>query len=259
MGRYAANSMSDYVKISAVLLAGERPGGDPLARAFGVPAKALVPVAGEAMGARVARALAAASDLGSVRIFGNPAAMAALGDIVVEAAGPTIAATVRPLIETMDGPLLITTADHPLLDMAMLAGFIAGARGQDLAMGVVERRVLIAAYPGNRRTWLRFRKGAWSGANLFWIGSRRVLPILEAWARVEQRRKRGWALIGAFGPLLLAGVALRLLTLQGALDRLGRRHGLRIKAVALAQPEACIDVDSLADHALVERIIRNRG
>jgi hypothetical protein len=52
-------------------------------------------------------------------------------------------------------PVLVTTADHPLLTPDMVAAFVAGAGGADVAVALVERRTLLARYPGNRRTWLR--------------------------------------------------------------------------------------------------------
>lgn len=244
--------------VTAILLAGERPGGDPFAAAMGVPAKALIPVGGVPMGERVARVLAAHPAVARVRVFGT-AALGKLGGIVVEPSGASIAATLRPLVAGLDAPLLVTTADHALLTPEMLDSFVAGASGSDLAVGLVDQRVFAPAFPENRRTWLKFRGGAYSGANLFWIGSRAALPLIERWAAVEQQRKRGRALIGAFGPLLLLlGVALRLLTLDGALARLGRRYGVSLQAVRLPQPEACIDVDKPADLVLAEQILASR-
>lgn len=244
--------------VTAILLAGERPGGDPFAAAMGVPAKALIPVGGIPMGERVLRVLRGHPAVAQVRAFGTRA-LGELGGVAVEPSSASIAATLGPLVAAMDGPLLVTTVDHALLTPQMLDSFIAGARGSDLAAGLVEQRGFTPAFPDNRRTWLKFRGGAYSGANLFWIGSRAVLPLIERWAAVEQRRKRGRALIGAFGPVLLAGVALRLLSLDGALARLGRRYGVTLRAVSLPQPEACIDVDKPADLVLAEQILAARG
>ena len=155
-------------------------------------------------------------------------------------------------------PVLVTTADHPLLTPAMVAAFLAGAAAADVAFGVVERRVVLAAYPDNSRTWLRFRGGAWSGANLFALRGDAARPALALWAGVERDRKSGWRLIGQLGPGLLVGAALRLLTLDGAVARLGRRLGLVARAVPLPFAEAAIDVDKPADHALAERILARR-
>jgi GTP:adenosylcobinamide-phosphate guanylyltransferase len=243
--------------VTAILLAGERPGGDPFAASMGVAAKALIPVGGVPMGERVAAVLRDHPEVGHVRVFGTPA-LGELGGVATEPSGTSIASTLKPLVEEMEGPLLVTTADHALLTADMLHSFIAGAAGSDLAAGLVAQEVFQPAYPDNRRTWLKFRGGAYSGANLFWIGSRAALPLIDRWAAVEQQRKRGRALVGAFGPTLLAGVALRILTLDGALARLGRRYGVNLRAVRLPQAEACIDVDKPADLVLAEQILAKR-
>jgi hypothetical protein len=53
--------------------------------------------------------------------------------------------------------------------------------------------------------------------------------------------------------------AMRMVGLDDLAARLGARLGLRIRAVRLADPLAGVDVDSLADHALVEAIIAGRA
>jgi hypothetical protein len=56
----------------------------------------------------------------------------------------------------------------------------------------------------------------------------------------------------------LLGVALRLLSLDQALGRLGRKFNLNVGAVRLSNPLAGVDVDKPEDHALAEAIIENR-
>src|SRR3546814_18775338 len=80
----------------------------------------------------------------------------------------------------------------------------------DVAVAMVERAVLLARYPESQRTWLKFRGGWWSGANLFRLRGRRVLPLLEVWGRIERDRKKGLKIVAAFGPALLLAVVLRL-------------------------------------------------
>jgi GTP:adenosylcobinamide-phosphate guanylyltransferase len=238
-----------------------------------VPAKALVPIAGEAMLSRVARTLAGHPRIGTIVVLTqDPALLTGGADtswiadhpaIRFQAAQPSVSAAVAAAIEGRPGdyPFLIVTADHALLDAAMLDAFIgpALATDADIAVALVERRVLEAAYPDNRRTWLRFRGGSYSGANLFLIAARPALNALALWRTVEQQRKKGRAIIAAFGPLILAGVALRLLSLNAALRLAGRRLGLAAAAVELPIAEACIDVDKLEDHALASEILARRG
>jgi len=156
-------------------------------------------------------------------------------------------------------PVLVTTADHALLTPAMVEDFIAGVGDADVAVALVERANLLGRYPGNRRTWLKFRGGAYSGANLFALTGERARAALELWAGVEQDRKKGWKLVAAFGPLLLVRALTRTVTLQAGLAAAGRRLGLTARPVVLQQPEAAIDVDKPADHELAESILSARG
>lgn len=256
--------------LTAILLAGQRPGPDPLAAAFGGRWKALVPVAGEPMVAHVARTLLATPGVARVLVLAQePDAIIAdpgaawLGEeprAAFAASQAGIAASVANVAGRVAAPwpVLVTTADHVLLTPAMIEAFVAGAGDADVAAAVVEARVLRAAYPDSRRTWLRFRGGAYSGANLFLLAGERARPALDLWAGVERDRKKGWRLLARIGPALALGAALRLLTLDRAVALLGHRLGLAARVVALPQAEAAIDVDKPSDHAQVEAILAER-
>jgi hypothetical protein len=251
---------------TAIVLAGSRPGRDVFAESHGTDLKALIPVGGVAMVARPVAALLAAPEVGQVRVLAQqPARIAAvLPDdprLSVEASGATIAATLEAILAdpATRFPLLVTTADHALLDGAMIADFCVGAAGHDLAIGLVERRALDARLPQTQRTWLRFRGGAYSGANLFAFGSRDAARAIAMWRSVEQDRKKGWRMIAALGPALLLGAVLRLRTLDQSLAGVGRRLGLSLVKVELANPLAAVDVDKPADHALVTAILEGRA
>ena len=257
--------------ITAILLAGSRPTPDPLAVAAGVAIKPLAPVAGEPMINHPARALLAHPAVGQVVILTQSSAPFAADpatawltthpQVRFEQSGAGIASSLLALLERGDVPfpILLTTADHVLLDSAMLDQFTQEAAGADIAVAMVERRILLARYPGSRRTWLKFRDGWWSGANIFWFGSDRARSIIALWQEVEQDRKKGWKIVSAFGPVALIGTLLRLLTLRGGIARIGRRFGLTARLVAMEKAEACIDADKPDDVVLIERIVAARG
>lgn len=257
--------------VTAILLAGARPIPDPLAQAAGVAVKPLVPVAGQPMINHPARALVAHPVIGRVivltqapELFAADPATAWLAEhpkVAFERSGSGIAASLLALMDRADlpMPLLMTTADHVLLDAAMLDQFLGEARGADIAVAMVERATLIARYPASRRTWLKFRDGWWSGANIFWFGSARARPVIALWQDVEQDRKKGWKILAAFGPVALLGALLRIATLRGGIARIGRRFGLVARLVAMDQAEACIDADKPDDVTLIEAILRDRG
>lgn len=256
--------------VTAIVLAGQRPGSDPLSEHFGQPRKALIDVAGQPMLAWVAAALAERRDVKRIVILAQDGA--ALLDhprtswlcdeahVTTRDGGESIVEAIGGTLRAMPGnyPFLLTTADNVLLDDAMLDQFMARSAGADIAVALVERRTLEAAYPGNRRTWLRFRGGAYSGANLFWLGSPAALDALAVWRRIEQQRKKARAVLGAFGWGLALLIALRRLTLDQAMARAGRRLGIKARAVVLPFAEACIDVDKPNDHEMAEAILKAR-
>lgn len=255
---------------TAILLAGQRPGPDPLAEAFGESWKALVKIDGEAMLARVARTLLASLSIARIVIVAQRPDLLLAGDcawlgseprIATATSTSGIAVSVAALAgsESMPWPVLVTTADHPLLTVEMIEAVIAGAAGTDIAVGVVSRRTLLGVYPDNRRTWLKFAGGEWTGANLFALSSEEARGPLLAWSEVERNRKKALKLIWHFGPWLAVRAVTRTITLAGALAKAGQRLGAVVRPVDLPFAEAGIDVDKPSDHALAERILRARS
>jgi GTP:adenosylcobinamide-phosphate guanylyltransferase len=250
----------------AVVLAGSRPGSDPLARAFGTDLKALVPIGGKPMVRWPVDVLLASNRFSQVRVLAQEPeriaeALPADPKLVIEKSAGSIAATLERLCfdPAVKWPVFVTTADHVLLDQEMIDEFCDLGEVADIAIGVVEHDNLMKRLPHSQRTWIRFRSGAYSGANLFLLGGNKVLPALELWRSVEQDRKKGWALLWAFGPLNLLAAVLRVSTIHQTLDRIGRRIGAKVEAVDLSDPLAAIDVDKLVDHHLVEQLLAERG
>jgi GTP:adenosylcobinamide-phosphate guanylyltransferase len=247
------------------VLAGSRPGRDAFAEAHGTELKALIPVGGEAMVRRPVRALLAAEDIGEVIVLSQaPERIAEVlpkdPRITFRKSDATIATTMLELCfdKNMAWPVLVTTADHALLDTETIDEFIAYAEG-DISLGVVERATLLGRFPDARRTWVKFRGGAYTGANLFALRTPKVAAAIELWRSVENERKKGWRVVSLLGPFVLIGTLLRLLTIDAALRRIGGKLGLDIHAVRLSNPLAGVDVDKPADHELAEAVLAGRA
>ena len=250
---------------TALLLAGSRPGKDRFAARYGAAIKPLIPIAGEPMVLRPLRALLASDRIESIRLLTQE-----LDDIAavlpddpkwsVEPSEGTIAATLERICndDRTRWPLLVTTADHALLDQGMIDQFCAEAEGADLAIGVVTKSALKRRLPQSRRTWIGFRRGKYTGANLFALGSPKAMQAIALWREVEQDRKKGWRLLLALGWPGILGL-LRLRTIDQTLDSMGRRLGLTLRAVRLDDPLAAVDVDKPQDHELVTAILERRA
>lgn len=245
---------------TAIVLAGERPGNDPMGRPFGPGPKALVEVGGRPMVSRVCETLLACSAIARVVVLAQDEAALASAfpdGCVVRPSGMGIASSVAAVAGGNDAPwpVLVTTADHPLLTPATVAEFLDGVGGADVAVGFVDRSRVLARHPTTRRTWLRMSDGGWTGANLFALTGPAARPALGHWAAVERDRKRAAALIASFGLWLAVSTLTRRLTLAQAIGRAGERLGLRAAAVALSDPDMAVDVDRPADRRLAELIL----
>jgi GTP:adenosylcobinamide-phosphate guanylyltransferase len=254
---------------TAIVLAGRRPGEDAFAAAHGVAAKALIPVGGEPMLGRVARTLLDSPSVGRMVILaqdceslltGALAWMAAEPLISTARAGDGISTSVSAVAGTDAAPypVLVTTADHPLLRPEMVETFIAGAGGADAAFAMVERRTVESVHAGTRRTWLKAANGHFSGANLFALMTPQSQRGSAFWARAEKDRKKTLKLLSYLGLGTFLRAVTRTITLEAAAERAGRKAGIRLKAVTLPFAEAAIDVDKEADLELVERILADR-
>jgi GTP:adenosylcobinamide-phosphate guanylyltransferase len=254
------------VTFTAIVLAGSRPGRDAFAEQLGTDLKALIPVGGEPMVRRPVRALLDSGNVGQVIVLTQApdriaAALPKDARLSVRRSEGTIAQTMLRVCEQgdVDWPLLVTTADHALLDSATVDQVCSSARDADIAIGVVERGPLLKRLPDTRRTWLKFRGGAYTGANLFVLRSPEVRPAIELWRSVEQDRKKAWRIMSLLGPAVMLCVALRLVTLDDVLASLSDKLRLRVKAVQLSNPLAGVDVDKTEDHTLVEAILEGRA
>lgn len=250
---------------TAVVLAGQRPGPDALATHFGMTYKALLPVGGVPMVARVVQTLGAAPSVARIVILTQAPeeiAPALPHGVAVDFAesGSGISTSILAIAGANKAPfpIFLTTADHPLLTVGMIEEFLSGIKDADLGVGMVERATMLAAYPDNKRTWLRFSDGHWSGANLFAFSTDRVRAALELWSAAEQDRKTAWKLFLHFGPWLALRALTRTIGLGDALAKAGKRLGLSAQLVPISDAEAAIDVDKPSDHALAEEILAKR-
>jgi GTP:adenosylcobinamide-phosphate guanylyltransferase len=243
------------------VLAGSRGGADAVADYAGVPHKALIELEGRPLLARVAEALRAA---GAARIgvsCNHPAVEALARDLGLEAlpsaAGPS--QSVLEGAETLGFPLLVTTADHALLQPEWVARFLADIpAGTDVAALVAPKAAVEAAAPTTKRTYLKLADGWWSGCNLFWLGSERALGAVALWRRLEAERKRPWKMAQILGLGMLLKYVTGALSLSGAAARLGQLAGVEARVVPTPFGLAAVDVDKPADLDLVRELTGDR-
>jgi len=157
-------------------------------------------------------------------------------------------------------PLLITTADHPLLTSEMIDYFCSTAAASlaDVAVGLVAASVFREHYPDSKRSFIPLRDDSYCGANLFALLTPQGAAAARFWNHAGQFRKRPWRLISTFGLINWLLLAFRRLDLSAVLPRASRVLGARAAAVPMPFPECAIDVDTLTDLATATRILQER-
>lgn len=263
--------LSTAPALAVVVLAGDRGPDDPLAASAGVAGKVLAPVAGKPMLAHVLAAARALGDEVSILLvcpereaYAAVAAPYAGGADRLRrmppASGP--AASVAAALDAFPSelPVLLLTGDHPLLTPEWLRGFLdeAGAAGADAIVGVADAGAVQRRFPAGKRTRYRFADRSVCGTNLFLFRTAAGRRVVETWKDFERDRKKPWRIVGRIGVWTLLRYLLGRLTLDGAFEALSRRLGARAAAVVVPWPEAAVDVDTLADKAIVESVFEQR-
>lgn len=243
---------------TALVLAGARP-GDRLAEAETVSAKHLAELGGETMLSRVAGALNNSVGIKRVLIAADEHTPddAIPYEAVRKTAAKSAPETVLESLGEIGGKLLVTTSDNGLLTPEIVAHFLREAekRGGDLAVGLASRRTITGRFPDAKRTWLKFRGGAYSGCNLFAAMTPESAAAFAFWREAEKRRKTPAKLARLFGagPLML--YLSGLLTLDQAFALASKKLGVTVRAVDLPFAEAAIDADKPEDLALMRAIL----
>jgi len=256
----------------AFLLGGRRGGADVLARAAGVSHKARIPVAGVPMAIRVLAALEACPGIDQtwlciddpeLEAHDGVAAARDAGRLRIVPPAESPSASVGALFSQIEAPqpVLVTTADHPLLDAGMIEHFLSQALAldADVVAGVVLEATVQEHYPEAQRTFISFGDDRLTGANLFLLRTPAAARAVEFWQRMDAHRKKPWRLASQIGAGSLALYAMGQLDLAGALERLSRRIGARAAVLPLPQAEYALDVDRPEHLELVERILRERA
>lgn len=257
--------------IDIVVLAGERPGGNALAQALSLPSALLAPVAGKTVIQWTFDALFAANHA-RLALVGPTAALVeqhqAFASLASDPrvqwlepqAGP--AASAVHGIERLDRfPILLTAADHALLQGVWVDQFVdqakqvADATQADIVIGLVAYNKVRAAFPGSKRTLLRFSNASFCGSNLFFIAGPRGVNGIRYWRKLEQLRKSPWRIASAIGVGLCVRYLLGRLSSEQAMVALSEAAGCKVRVCELTEPRLAVDVDSQADFQLANRLL----
>lgn len=253
-------------QMTAIVLAGDRTKADSLINHTKAGSKAMIDLDGTPMVRRVLSSLRVSKVVSKIRLAGPEASEVATdaelqrwvddGEITWSAPGISPSTSAYQAMGELapDEAVLLTTADHPLLTPEIVDAFgrQSLADDVDVAVGLAPYALVAEAYPGIKKTVLRFSDGDFCGCNLFAFITPEGRRAAKFWRRIEQERKKPLVVIGLLGWWAVIRYRFGWLSLEEALTKLSKRLGLRMRAVILPYANAAIDVDSIADLVLVQ-------
>ena len=256
-------------RFTVIVLAAQRNGRlDPLAAEAGVTHKCLVPIGGRPLLAHVLDALAARSRASTAS--GSRSRRARTRNCAPSPrrracrcsftpAADNIADSVYAAAEGVTGPIVVTTADNVLLTPYAVGEVTARlAAGDDIVVALARKEDIQAAHPQAQRNFYEFRDGGFSNCNLYGL-SQRGLKGAEAFRSGGQFMKNPMRIAHAFGIFNLLLMRFGWVTTERAMQRIGRRFGVTVSRVILADGAHAVDVDNKRTYDIAAELLDRRA
>jgi len=256
--------------LSVLLLAGRRPGLDPIAEFFGTDFKVTAPVAGKPMIMHTLTSLESMTNVSHIYVLSQEPDQlrSTLGDyspgekVKFLKSGSGIANTILTAWESigLSVPFMITTADNCMIRQEHVDDFLAKAEknNADLSVGMVEKTLLVNRYPESRRTWLKFKDISVTGCNLFLVQSEAAVNLISYWKSFESRPKKVLKLAWSIGPLIFIKYLLKQMALKSSFEYISDKTITNVQPVILNDPDIAIDADKISDIVQIESIFNLR-
>ena len=110
-------------------------------------------------------------------------------DYVEPSSGPSESAAKAFMMS--DNPVLLTTADHPLLNVKIIENFVQASfeNRADFIVGLVPHEAVKNSFPESRRTKLQFSDKTFCGSNLFFLKNKKCSNVLNLWTKLNRCEK----------------------------------------------------------------------
>jgi GTP:adenosylcobinamide-phosphate guanylyltransferase len=258
------------VSCTVVVLAAQRAGVvNPLAERAGVSHKCLAPIAGKPLIVHVMDVLAQCPEVARVRVMVEPDGQQALEPVMAPyrerglaidlvSSAENIVESVLAGVEGQAAPFVVTTADNVLLSREAFKATLDALATHDAAMNLAPKEAVLAVHPQAQRNFYEFADGAYANCNLYGIADRHALRAAEAFREGGQFQKNPRRLLTAFGLVNILLFRFRLIGLQTAARRIGKRFGLRIAAVIQPDGAQAVDVDNERTYDIAQMVLEQR-
>ena len=141
--------------------------------------------------------------------------------------------------------VLLVSSDIPGIKPEMVDWVVSNAlkTDDDLYYHLITQAVMEQRYPTSKRTYTRLKDAVVCGGDMNIVAVRAVNSSLDKWEQLISARKNPLKQASIIGLDTLLLLALRLMTVQGAVKKVSRRLGMTGRAVLCPFAEVGMDVD----------------
>jgi GTP:adenosylcobinamide-phosphate guanylyltransferase len=238
--------------VKAVITAGGRIDG-AFAEAAGSRVKALAPVRGRTMIARMIESLRSAG-ANPIAVVGGDEVRTACGAQIDRFIDESVSGSVNLLRALRawpdDGePLLYATSDLPYVTPEAVGAFVARVPPGSLAVALVEFSDFRRRFPGAPPFGITLAGERVVNGGVFVLPPGSTEPLAGIAARFFEARKRPWQMASLVSPLVLLRFLLRRLSVADLEALAARVLKIPARAVRGCAPELAFDVDLAAEYA----------
>lgn len=257
-------------QLDAIVLAGGllEP-ADPLFGEAPDARRCLIPIAGRSMVQWVVDVLSESENVNAIYIMGLPPDSGLFSNkplyFISDAGG---------IFENIHSGVMRSAADHPTQEKVIIASgdlpavstqmvdwliaWVADHPDEDLYYNVISQAVMEARFPEAGRSYVHFRDIAVCGGDLNIIDHRLFSQARPLWKKLAEARKNPLKQASLLGWDSLILVALRLVTLEGAVRRVCKRLAIRGKAILNPFAEMAMDADKPHQLAILRADLERR-
>lgn len=160
-------------------------------------------------------------------------------------------------INDYETPILICTADIPLVSGDAIRDFVVECEGKDIDVGypIIDKSLNDEKYPDVRRTYVKLKEGTFTGGNIVYLNPNVIERATEKAAELIEYRKNPLKMGQVLGVTFLLRLAFGTLTINAIEKKICEMFNVKGKAIITKYPEIGNDVDKIEDVEFVNKYI----
>ncbi|MGI5822496.1 MAG: nucleotidyltransferase family protein [Dethiobacteria bacterium] len=158
-----------------------------------------------------------------------------------------------------DNPVLISTADIPLVSPAAVEDFLrqCAPYRHDFYYPIVSRDDCEKTFPGVRRTYVSLQEGPFTGGNIFLVNPVKIEPAVPLLHKFMENRKNPLKMVSLLGTGFVLRALAKKVSIPSLEARFSELFGISARAIISRHAEISFDVDKDDDLMLVRRILES--